>query len=238
MRRVDGDTSFQHSSDDAVRGAKATVMFTRINRTSRSVRTNQPNRTARASARPGMLENLESRRLFSASLTNGELLITGSNTADTITVSASTMPLGNFPAPAVTVYGATWIPQKFLTALVDHIKIDTGAGNDVINVSVAKDTWVYAGFGSDDITTNGGNDYIYADNSGILGLGSDGADVVHAGNGQDYIFGGGGADYLHGEAGNDQLFGEAGEDLLFGSTGNDYLVGGAGADEMYGGKDS
>ncbi len=76
--------------------------------------------------------------------------------------------------------------------------------------------------------------------------GTNGPDVIQAGDGpnmiwgkgaDDLIGGGGGNDRLHGMLGNDRLFGQADEDELFGGPGNDFLSGGDDrvGDEFYGG---
>ena len=76
--------------------------------------------------------------------------------------------------------------------------------------------------------------------------GTNGPDVIQAGDGPntvwgkgggDRIGGGGGNDRLYGMLGNDRLYGQGGEDQLFGGMGNDYLNGGDDGvgDEFYGG---
>ncbi len=61
-------------------------------------------------------------------------------------------------------------------------------------------------------------------------IGSNVANVIHAGGGHDKVYGHGGNDRLFGEAGNDTLDGGAGDDFLDGGAGNDTLIGGAGYD--------
>jgi hypothetical protein len=85
--------------------------------------------------------------------------------------------------------------------------------------------------------------------SGIVAVGSRGADTLNGGNnndflngrqGNDYLVGklrgpGDGADELIGGAGNDQLLGRQGNDNLDGGTGNDKLSGAEGNDTLVGG---
>ncbi len=61
-------------------------------------------------------------------------------------------------------------------------------------------------------------------------IGSNEANVIHAGGGNDKVYGHGGNDRLYGEAGDDLLDGGAGDDFLDGGAGNDTLIGGAGYD--------
>ncbi|MBD2438568.1 calcium-binding protein, partial [Nostoc sp. FACHB-110] len=77
---------------------------------------------------------------------------------------------------------------------IEDARIDTGIGNDTINLSaLASEVTVYGGAGNDVITGT---------------------------NVDDSFFG----DYLYGEAGNDTLNGGAGDDVLYGGTGFDRFV--------------
>lgn len=80
--------------------------------------------------------------------------------------------------------------------------------------------------GNDDISTEGGDDIIYA---------GDGDDDVNAGNGDDLIFGGRGDDNLRSGNGNDTIHGGAGDDRLSNSSGNTLLFGELGNDTLVGG---
>jgi len=82
-------------------------------------------------------------------------------------------------------------------------QIYSGAGNDVVTITVT---------GNDRISTE------------------DGDDTVLAGAGHDKIFGGAGNDTLSGEDGNDRIYGMDDDDTLNGGAGNDRLEGGAGND--------
>ncbi len=97
---------------------------------------------------------------------------------------------------------------------VERVYIDTGSGNDTIDLSAANDVSVNSGAGNDIIRAGVGNDYLYGQ------------------QGNDTLDGGAGNDYLYGEQGNDTLNGGAGNDILGGNAGNDTLDGGAGDDDL------
>lgn len=138
-------------------------------------------------------------------------------------------------------------------------RVDTGAGNDIINITTANvvafdagdiDTWtINSGAGDDDIVIGGtvtnmfstiylgaGNDDIDINNQGNDRVfGEDGNDAINLGNGADVAEGGAGDDMLSGEAGNDILRGGDDDDTLHGGAGFDLLEGGSGNDNLYGG---
>jgi Ca2+-binding RTX toxin-like protein len=75
-------------------------------------------------------------------------------------------------------------------------------------------------------------------------VGTDGPDVICAGNGEDtvealggddVVYGGNGKDSIDGGPGNDELFGENAKDTLVGGPGSDLLDGGNGTDSCHGG---
>ena len=75
--------------------------------------------------------------------------------------------------------------------------------------------------------------------------GTDGADLILAGNfgdlikakgDNDCVIGGAGNDDIRGQEGNDQLFGLGGDDIIRGNDGNDLLDGGNGGDDLAGGE--
>jgi Ca2+-binding RTX toxin-like protein len=91
----------------------------------------------------------------------------------------------------------------------------------------AKDGWVIANGGDDQVDVYAGDDY------------------VKGGGGRDTIYGGDGRDSLSGDnsgdidfpvpSGNDKLYGAAGPDYLWGDEANDFLHGGTEADFINGG---
>lgn len=67
----------------------------------------------------------------------------------------------------------------------------------------------------------GGNDTIYAGNSGDCVVGGDGNDTLYGGNAKDIILGGAGNDYINGENGVDTLDGGDGSDICVGGRAPD-----------------
>ncbi len=127
-----------------------------------------------------------------------------------------------------------------------------GAGDDILIVDATGDV-ANGGDGSDtvQIATAGLTYSIAADietvsntSGGMLTItlnalansfgGSNGRDIVTAGDGADTLYGRGGNDSLAGEGGNDRIFGEAGTDSINGGDGDDMLYGGADTDSLSG----
>lgn len=153
------------------------------------------------------LEALETREVpagISAVLSGNNLIINGTDGADTIrlresngivSVNAnnSTFSFQGIGIGVVTVYGLK--------------------GDDTIDASLLKrPVRLYGGEGNDQLT------------------GTAIADALFGGAGDDTILGGGGDDGLYGQDGNDYLDGGAGADRLFGGAGVDQLFGGSGVD--------
>ena len=101
--------------------------------------------------------------------------------------------------------------------LNDNIDTTSGATNDK----------VYAGAGSDTVSTGNAADIIY---------GQAGNDSLIGGNQDDVIYGGSGNDTIDGGNGNDTMWGGSGNDIITGGTnGSDLLIGGYGQDTLTGG---
>lgn len=132
----------------------------------------------------------------------------------------------------------------------DKVVINTGAGNDTVNVSERKD-------GTLDVDVNGqkyhvtlapgqelgvrtgdGNDVIQAANVKVNMdvYGGDGNDTITTGKGNDRIDGGLGNDTINSGAGRDDVFGNAGNDVIDAGSGHDVVYGGDGNDTLRGGK--
>ncbi|MCA9049307.1 MAG: hypothetical protein KDA89_11300, partial [Planctomycetaceae bacterium] len=92
----------------------------------------------------------------------------------------------------------------------DHAdSIFTDAGVDTVDT-------VYGGFGSDVITTYGGDDVVYGGSEDDTIDSGDGNDRVYAGTGHDTVTAGAGNDFVEGDLGNDIIDGGDGRDILFG----------------------
>lgn len=72
-------------------------------------------------------------------------------------------------------------------------------------------------------------------NTGAMGIGTPGDDVILGTNGPDLITGGGGNDIICGLRGNDTIRGGFGDDTIFGDDGNDTIFSGQGVNEAHGG---
>jgi hypothetical protein len=123
----------------------------------------------------------------------------------------------------------------------DLVVVNTGAGNDRVNVSQRTD-------GSLDVNVNGERFHVTLGPGQELGVRTgDGNDVVRAatnvtvnmdvrgGDGNDRIVTGQGRDRIDGGAGDDTIYSRGGRDDVFGNTGNDTINAGDGHDVVYGG---
>ncbi len=117
--------------------------------------------------------------------------------------------------------------------LIGSLTIDTGGGNDVININSLDNNFV----GDLLLDGSGDNDrFVIASQmnvTGALNLSADGGaggDILDASAvSQDVVlFGGAGNDTLRGGSGIDELFGQEGADVLTGGLGDDMLNGGTG----------
>lgn len=172
-----------------------------------------------------LIEGLESRKLLSAVVSNGELDIRGTGLADRIDVR-----LNNAGTRYIVNINGT--ERTFATRGIREIDVASFGGNDRItihsNVRILADIEagagndrVSGGSGADDIDGNAGNDTL---------LGNDGNDDIDGGRGDDEIQGLAGNDDLDGDLGRDRIEGGIGNDTLDGGLGVDVLSGGAGAD--------
>lgn len=129
-----------------------------------------------------------------------------------------------------------------------QVVVDTGAGNDDVDVSVDPDTGeivvsvngerrTFAAGTEVTIRSGSGDDDIEVDNAvaRIVVLAGAGHDRVRTGGRHDVVIGGVGDDVVHAGAGNDYVSGGSGNDYVESFTGNDTVRGGEGADVIYGG---
>jgi Ca2+-binding RTX toxin-like protein len=132
---------------------------------------------------------------------------------------------------------------------IETVEIDTGSGNDSINLSAAtggNSTFGVLGNNGSWVRSASGNDTVIGSLAADRIEGGDGDDIIRGGAGNDSgianfarrnairlgLYGGNGNDQIFGEAGNDALFGEDGNDILNGGNGNDSLTGGIGVDRF------
>ncbi len=128
-------------------------------------------------------EELERRRLLSASLSSGLLTITGTSGADSITVQQDSISLTVSDNGAVSTFGID---------KVQKLSIDLKAGNDFLRLSrkdrthaVKAPATILGGSGNDTLRGGLGNDSV---------TGGDGNDLLDGGSGADQLVGGNGID--------------------------------------------
>lgn len=177
----------------------------------------------------GLLESLESRRLFaatagSASMMADTLLVTGTNGNDRITVAFNADHTG-------VVASINGRDTLFPLGVIRSIRVDALNGNDLVMMNEARGiigcmAWLEGGNGIDVLVGGSGPDVL---------IGGAGSDLLVGNDGDDGLTGESGDDALLGGNGNDFLIGAKGSDLLHGGNGNDLLDGGEGTDKIYGG---
>lgn len=173
-------------------------------------------------------ESLERRQMLAADVDlDGVLLITGSQKADKIIISAGSTP------GSVTVRGVPGVAKNAVFTGVNAIVVNSLGGNDDVRIgSNIRDTsgnligvTVNAGNGNDRVEGGDGDDEL---NGGV------GNDTVRGRGGDDTIAGGSGNDDCRGEAGDDDVFGDSGRDTLRGGDDDDSLSGGDDRDTLFG----
>jgi Ca2+-binding RTX toxin-like protein len=161
------------------------------------------------------METLESRRMLSATLTNGLLSVVTGDGDDDVTVG-----FGLGRSVVVTENGAT---TSFAMGDVTKIEVSTGGGNDkfatTVDTLVVRDNGVTTVYTLPDVSVSGG----------------DGNDTLRTGRGNDTLVGGAGNDSLQGQDGQDAIGGNEGDDYIDGGAGNDSMHGGVGGDTIFGG---
>lgn len=91
------------------------------------------------------------------------------------------------------------------------------------------------GFSNPNLRGTNGRDIIDAGDGADRVYGDDGDDVISGGAGENFIFGGIGSDLIVGGTDNDVVLGGDGDDLIYGNDGDDLLIGEAGNDVINGG---
>jgi Ca2+-binding RTX toxin-like protein len=193
-------------------------------------------------------DELERRRLFSADVVNGMLVVVGTNGPDRITIWQDVGPSG----PVIQVVADALLmgrpPEtyQFPADGISMVVVRALAGDDAVNLfpapgaaaaavpgagpaiasvagAISIPSRIDAGLGNDSVTGGNATDTI---------LGGFGNDTISGGTGNDFILGGWGNDTLWGNAGNDFVSGNNGDDTVYGNEGDDHLYGGAGNDRV------
>lgn len=158
-----------------------------------------------------LFETIESRNLMSVSVQinpSHQLIIQGSNVADTVQVNKSGDQLKIMSMSA----GESWKTQYAPLSAVKEIKVYGNKGNDALTIGQTVTLTAYL-------------------------FGGDGHDSLFGGGGADKLFGEKGIDLLDGRQGNDVMFGGAdndtiadgslagyGDDLIDGEGGTDHVT--------------
>src|SRR3954470_3665432 len=170
-----------------------------------------------------VLEKLASRRLLSGvamSVHHGVLVVRGTRGDDAIVISVDSA--GSNTTRMMTVESAGKL-VKFKASMITGVRVNGGAGNDDIEVSVGD------GMHDVPVTLLGGrgDDTLVGGERGDVLRGDAGSDLIYGNGGDDRISGGRGDDSLIAGAGNDRVQGDAGNDLIGGGDGDDMILGGA-----------
>ena len=195
------------------------------------------------------VEQMEDRRLLSATLAGGALTITGTPNADRVLVApvmsriyvieTTITPGENGARPTITT-----TRTSFARADVKSIEANLGDGNDRIVVNdfhffsrgqTPIPATLNGGGGNDYLVSGGGDDTLNGGDGNDVLIADGGKDTLNGGAGNDLLSGGGGDDTLNGDSGDDNLSGGAGDDTVNGDDGRDRLDGGRGADKLNGG---
>ena len=194
------------------------------------------------------IDLLESRRLLSAVVSNGVLVVTGTPIADRILMYEFTDALGNVRTYHVFIDSPeSERPAESHDIPADGVRsitVRAGGGNDSVDLAhaptrpdarpITAPTFIDGGIGKDLIWGGWGRDLISGGFGDDTVYASRGADWVNGGWGRDSISGDDGNDILFGQSGNDNLSGGDGDDRIYAGPGDDRLGGDAGNDRLYG----
>ena len=167
-----------------------------------------------------MIEELESRRMWSVTVDDGVLTVNGTAADDVIIFDRQlahvTGIAGGTAGPYIVVNMNDETDYVPLTG-ISRIVVRAGAGDDVVSIPRKFILWRLYPIGEEPP-----DDPIEL--SQILPatvFGEDGDDRLVGGNGDDVLRGGSGNDTLRGRSGDDRLFGGRGVDQVFGGAGDD-----------------
>jgi hypothetical protein len=204
------------------------------------------------------VEALETRSLMTGGITfaDGVVTITGTNSADTATVThlPNTKSFSDDQIRVRLTHSGHTHEQVYnlttgstISSLAPNVTriIFNGLGaNDTFTNSTYVASEVDGGTGNDTLTGGSGRDTMRGGTGNDRISGSNGDDTLRGDDGNDSLFGGAGndrldgdddADRLEGGTGDDRLFGDSGGDVIFGGDGHDLLRGGTSSDNLSGG---
>jgi Ca2+-binding RTX toxin-like protein len=170
------------------------------------------------------VQQLEDRRLLSATLTDGVLTVEGTKSNDNITLSlssdGSTITVSQAKARRHGRNAATPTTTTFTASDVKSISVNGGKGNDNIVFKSLGDTdfttpaTILGGDGNDWISAGAGSDIVYGEAGNDRNFGGEGADHIYVGRGSNLIRGEGGRDIISANLLLDDLRGNQGDSIL------------------------
>jgi hypothetical protein len=180
------------------------------------------------------IESLESRLVpTTASLSGGTLAVTGSNSADTISVVLAN---GRISVTGVKIQYSGQSYASVGVSSVTKVYVDGRGGDDVIDIStITKPATIIGGDGNDSITGGLGANSIFGRAGDDTIVGGPGNDLLEGEDGNNSITGGAGNDTIYAGTGNDNVDGGTGNDSIFAVSGNDSIQGGDGNDTIFAG---
>ena len=198
---------------------------TKKNRLKRGVAVSGVAGVAVAILAPSQAASADAATAPTASVSNGTLVIAGTNQADTIQVGP-----GADPTTLFVDFGGQATPLHFDRATFTAISVSLGSGDDTFTAStvrgnVTEPLTIDGGNGADAITGGAGNDNI---------VGGNGDDTLLGGTGNDVVVGGEGVDTVDGQRGTDTEILGRGDDVAIWlpGEGNDVIDGGLGFDTL------
>ena len=180
-------------------------------------------------------ESLEARRLLSADVVNGTLMVVGTAGPDRIRVWEHREAKGRSIVGYIDALMLGRPPEVFGFPAegIYSVLVRAGGGDDDVDLSdspLDPISWplsipsrIDAGLGDDHVTGTRQKDFI---------LGGFGNDTIRGNDGNDWIDGGWGNDFLNGDGDNDLVSGGRGNDTVYGGWGDDRLFGGPGNDHV------
>lgn len=176
------------------------------------------------------IETLEHKTLLAADvlavLNAGELVITGTDHADSVTV--------NREKGDIVVRANDQAALRFADKGLTLVRFNGNDGDDKFVNNTSIPTLAYGNRGNDTLIGGTGRDELHGGPDNDTLIGNDGDDELHGDYGDDVLSGGRGNDTLNGWYGNDSLSGDDGDDVLSGYEGDDVLHGGRGNDILKG----
>ena len=148
-----------------------------------------------------VFQQLEERRLLSASVEAGILTVVGTDANDTISVGLNATDNTKLDVSVNGTVSSFALLNADTTAAITGIKISGGNGSDKItldqtNGGIALPATLIGGNGQDTLTGAAGNDLLIGGNGKDNCTGGDGDDSLNGGNGKDVLDGGLGTNVL------------------------------------------